>query len=255
MLVFRDRVAELSLCTAHCNVDRCILMLHSSTSSSKTGRLIWLFRSLLVWLCLPSASVAFFVFMALCVLNFIITFIPLPFRGQSSEIDPLVLWHCCWAVQPVKIVPKMTCYVPCETLSPSHSLTTYILLTYLLTYLLMYLLTCCSNSTTSWPPSSSRWNIVSDCVPTSLAEHTRTHAALCVTGRRRSTRVGLTWRTWPNRRSGSWRATWSRRGLWVASWTAWWTGSNTWTRSCRRRIRSWFPRTYRSLNSCSRRTS
>ena len=34
----------------------------------------------------------------------------------------------------------MTCYVSCETLSPTHSLTTYLHITYLLTYLLMFCL-------------------------------------------------------------------------------------------------------------------
>jgi len=111
----RGRVAELCLCIVHCNVYCCIVMLHSSTSSFNSSRLIWLFRSLLVWLSSSKCLCNFFLFVALYILKSFITFFfsePIFSRLIFYVSSDLIVHQCwlCYVCSPW-YRPEMTCCV------------------------------------------------------------------------------------------------------------------------------------------------
>jgi len=77
-----------------CFVYCCIILLHNSMSSSSRSVDRIFFRSLLVWLCLPSAS-NFFVFMAWYSLNFCYYYLSyIFFVATFHKIDPVYLKVC-----------------------------------------------------------------------------------------------------------------------------------------------------------------
>ena len=82
----------------------CIAALWCCTTARAvlTGRLMWLFQSVVVWLYLPSTSVFFFCNYDNIYYIFLLLFLFIFFQANSHEIDsqlsrqfcPPVLWHC-----------------------------------------------------------------------------------------------------------------------------------------------------------------